>query len=62
MARRRKPVPKYLGPLRDHRLTCGLTARHTFALDNTAPVAQLDRASAYEAGGRLFESGRARSA
>ena len=48
-----------VGP--DHRLTCGLAARHTFALDHIAPVAQLDRASAYEAGGRLFESGRARS-
>ena len=60
MDRRRKAVPKYMGSSRDHRLTCGLAARHTFALDPFAPVAQLDRAPAYEAGGCLFESGRAR--
>ena len=52
----------YVWSIRDHRLTCALAARHTFALDHIAPVAQLDRASAYEAGGRLFESGRARCA
>ena len=53
-------VTNYVWSIRDHRLTCALTARHTFALDHIAPVAQLDRASAFEAGGRLFESGRAR--
>ena len=53
-------VLDYLRLNRDHGLTCALAARHTFALDHTAPVAQLDRAPAYEAGGCLFESGRAR--
>src|SRR5437762_13263830 len=38
---------------------CQVT-RHTFAPDLSAPVAQLDRAQAYEAWGSLFGSGWAR--
>src|SRR2546423_1806929 len=48
-------------------LTWAHPARHTFGLrpwavgpSLPAPVAQLDRAQAYEAWGSLFESGRAR--
>jgi hypothetical protein len=43
------PCSARLYVIEEHCLTCDPRPRHTFALDHIAPVAQLDRASAYEA-------------